>query len=94
MIISKVSFSNRWIPASPYLFIFLDLVNNCLWERICRYCKVGRKRYGNLSCEEVYDSVIIVREEVTGNDGEREVVLGMQACQLRKSLLQSAADVA
>ena len=89
-----MSSSNRQPPTLPYLFIFVDLVNDLLRERICRYCKVGGKRYGNLSCEEVYDSVIIVREEVTGNDGEREVVLGMQACQLRKSLLQSAADVA
>jgi len=78
----------------PYLFIFVDLVNDLLWERICRYCKVGGKRYGNLSCEKVYDSVVIICEEVTGDDGEREVVLVMQACQFRKSLLQLAVDVA
>jgi hypothetical protein len=65
-----------------------------LWERICRYCKVGWKRYGNLSGEKVCYGVIVLCEEVTDDDGKREVVLGVQVGQLRKSLFQLAVDVA
>lgn len=92
--ISKVNSSKRRTPFLLYLFIFFDLVNNLLWERICRYCKVGWKRYGNLSGEKVCYGVIVLWEEVTDDDGKREVVLSVQVGQLRKSLFQLAVDVA
>ena len=75
------------------LFIALDLRDDALRQWLCSDREV--RSYGNcyIAIEELCNGIIVLREKVSADNREGEIVLSMKCCEFGEGAFELAVDI-